>query len=116
MVIPHEEEIDLYTSEDIEKLKELLKASPADSFLNHALALEYLKLSQNQSARVVFEALLKRDPDYVGSYYHLAKLLEADGETALAIKWYEKGMEQAKEVGDSHSFNELQAAYEDLID
>ncbi|HTE26930.1 tetratricopeptide repeat protein [Flavitalea sp.] len=102
--------------ERLDKLKELLKASPTDSFLNHALALEYLKLNQSKSARAVFEALLERDPDYVGSYYHLAKLLVADGETDMAIKWYEKGMEKAKKAGDSHSFNELQAAYEDLVD
>ena len=102
--------------ERIDKLKELLKASPTDSFLNHALALEYLKLNQIKPARAVFEALLERDPDYVGSYYHLAKLLEAEGETDLAIKWYEKGMAVAKRVGESHSFNELQATYEDLVD
>ena len=29
--------------ERIEKLKEFLRASPADSFLQHALALEYIK-------------------------------------------------------------------------
>ena len=100
----------------LEKLKEFLKASPNDSFLNHALALEYLKLNQTKSAREVFEALLEREPDYVGSYYHLAKLLEAAGETDMAINWYEKGMEIAKRAGDNHSYNELQAAYEDLVD
>jgi Tfp pilus assembly protein PilF len=102
--------------ERLEKLKELLKESPGDSFLNHALALEYLKLNEVKSARQVFESLLVRDPGYVGSYYHLAKLLEADGETKLAIKWYEKGMEKAREAGDRHSLNELQAAYDDLVD
>jgi Tfp pilus assembly protein PilF len=100
----------------LEKLKELLKAGPTDSFLNHALALEYLKLNEINSAREVFETLLDRDPDYVGSYYHLAKLLEGAGETNLAVKWYEKGMEKARRAGDNHSFNELQAAYEDLVD
>ena len=100
----------------LEKLKELLKASPADSFLNHALALEYIKLNEIKSAREVFESLLERDPDYVGSYYHLAKLLEGVGETDLAMNWYEKGMEKARQAGDGHSFNELQAAYEDLVD
>src|SRR5688500_18994212 len=102
--------------ERLEKLKELLKESPGDSFLNHALALEYLKLDQRESARAVFETLLARDPGYVGSYYHLAKLLEADGETQLAIGWYERGMQKAREAGDRHSLSELQAAYEDLVD
>ena len=34
----------------------------------------------------------------------------------MAIKWYEKGMEKAKGAGDGHASNELQAAYEDLVD
>lgn len=102
--------------ERLEKLKEFLKANPEDSFLNHALALEYLKLQDAGAARQVFENLLARDPGYVGSYYHLAKLLESSGETEGAIKWYEKGMEAAKKAGDRHALNELQAAYEDLTD
>ena len=102
--------------ERLEKLKEFLKVTPDDSFLNHALALEYLKLNQNQAAREVFEVLLERDPGYVGSYYHLAKLIEAAGDTGTAMHWYEKGIEAAKKAGDRHALNELQAAYDDLVD
>jgi hypothetical protein len=53
-------------------------------------------------------------PSYIGSYYHLAKLLEKLGEKDLAIDWYEKGMAEAKLAKDQHAYNELQAAYEDL--
>ena len=74
----------------IEKLKEYLLASPGDSFLQHALALEHIKIGQEAEARRLFEGLLQRDPAYVGSYYHLAKLLERTGEETLAIQWYEK--------------------------
>ena len=63
----------------------------------------------------LFEEILHRDPAYVGSYYHLAKLLERVGEDRLAKEWYEKGMIAAKKADDNHSYNELQAAYEDLI-
>ena len=99
----------------IEKLKEYLIASPADAFLQHALALEYIKLGQDAEARQVFEALLAREPGYVGSYYHLAKLLERTGEQSLAIEWYEKGMEAAKQAGDKHGYGELRSAYEELL-
>ncbi len=100
----------------INKLKEYLQASPNDNFLMHALALEYIKTGDDAEARKLFEAILERDAKYVGSYYHLAKLLERTGENELAIKWYEKGMAAAKEAGDNHSYNELQAAYEDLVE
>jgi len=99
----------------INKLQQYLTASPSDSFLRHALALEYIKIGNDSEARNLFESILTDDEKYVGSYYHLAKLLERNGETELAIKWYEKGMAAAKEAGDQHSYNELQAAYEDLI-
>jgi len=99
----------------INKLKEYLQTSPIDNFLLHALALEYVKAGDDAEARKLFEDILERDEKYVGSYYHLAKLLERIGENELAIKWYEKGMTAAKEVGDNHSYNELQAAHEDLV-
>lgn len=99
----------------ISKLNEYLKNAPEDSFLQHALALEYIKTGNNTEARRLFENILEREPAYVGSYYHLAKLLERIGENELAVQWYENGMNAAKEAGDQHSYNELQAAYEDLI-
>jgi Tfp pilus assembly protein PilF len=100
----------------IEKLREYLAASPDDNFLQHALALEYVKLGDDQEARRLFEAILSRDENYIGSYYHLCRLLERNDQRQEAIQWYEKGMLKAKEVGDKHAYNELLAAYEDLTD
>ncbi len=91
-----------------------MKQNPADSFLQHALALEYLKLGDKDQARKIFEAILDQDHDYVGTYYHLAKLLEGLGEIDSALSWYEKGMEAAKRVGDAHAYGELKSAYEEL--
>lgn len=99
----------------IDKIREFLQANPSDNFLRHALALEYIKAGKETDARVLFEAILHDSPDYIGSYYHLAKLLEKMEETSLAIGWYEKGMAAAKKAGDGHAYNELQAAYEDLV-
>lgn len=99
----------------IAKLKEFLQANAADSFVQHALALEYVKLGNDGEARRLFEALLNRDENYIGSYYHLARLFERNNEKEKAISWYEKGMLKAKEAGDNHAYNELLAAYEDLI-
>jgi Tfp pilus assembly protein PilF len=101
--------------ERIEKLKEFLKANPADSFVQHALALEFIKIGNNSAARSLFEDILTREPGYIGSYYHLAKLLESAGERDLALECYEKGMAAAKAAGDNHAYNELQAAHENLV-
>jgi Tfp pilus assembly protein PilF len=99
----------------IAKLKEFLEANPADSFVQHALALEYVKLGDDEGARQMFGSILERDPGYIGSYYHLAKLLERQGNTDEAIRWYEQGMAKAKEAGDNHAYSELRSAYEDLV-
>ena len=101
--------------ERINKIKEFLASNPDDSFLQHALALEYIKLGDDTQARQLFESLLAREPGYVGSYYHLAKLLERQEETEGAVKIYEKGIEEAKKAGDDLSHRELKAALEELI-
>jgi Tfp pilus assembly protein PilF len=102
--------------EKIEKLKSFLIDSPQDSFLKHALALEYIKMGNETEARKLFLEILERDPTYIGSYYHLVRLLERTGETENAKNWYEKGLIAARQAGDIHAYNELQAAYEDFID
>ena len=102
-------------TERIQKLKALLAANEADSFVQHALALEYVKLDRDEEAQRLFEGLLARDETYVGSYYHLAKLLERRGRNDEAITVYEKGMTVAKEVGDGHAYRELKSAWEDLV-
>ena len=99
----------------IPRLLELLQSSPQDNFLRHALALEYIKMDDDAKAKELFEAILSESPDYIGSYFHLAKLLERNNETQSAIDWYEKGMAAAKAAKDMHAYNELQAAYEDLV-
>ena len=101
--------------ERIEKLKEYLKANNKDSFLQHALALEYIKIGNEKEAENLFREILQREPTYTGTYYHLAKLLERTDNIDEAIKVYEQGMEETKRSGDNHAFNELRAAYEELV-
>jgi Tfp pilus assembly protein PilF len=99
----------------VQKIKEFLQSNPKDNFLRHALALEYIKLGNREAAQALFENILTEFPDYIGSYYHLAKLLETMNEKEQATAWYEKGMKAAKDAKNNHAYNELQAAYEDLI-
>ncbi len=100
----------------IDQLKAFLAGTPDDSFLQHALALEYIKLGNDAEARALFEALLQREPGYVGSYYHLGKLLERQGHCAAAMEIYRKGMEATRAINDRHAYSELQGALEELED
>jgi len=100
----------------IEKLKTFLLENEEDSFLQHALALEYIKLGDDIKAHPLFESIIAREPGYIGTYYHLGKLLERSNKNREAISIYEKGMVECKKLKDMHTYNELQAAMEELAD
>ena len=99
----------------IEKISAFLAQQPKDNFLRHALALEYIKIGEDEKAKDLFIEILTDSPDYIGSYYHLAKVLEKLGASTQAIEWYEKGMAAAKAAKDNHAYSELLSAYEDLV-
>ncbi len=98
----------------IDKLLEYLQTNENDSFLQHALALEYIKIGDDALAEHYFTQILQREPGYIGSYYHLGKLQERKGEYENAIATYTKGMEFAKAAGDRHAYSELQMAKEEI--
>ncbi|MBS1644777.1 MAG: hypothetical protein JST36_07030 [Bacteroidetes bacterium] len=100
----------------IEQLQEFLKASPKDAFLRHALALELVKLGDEIQAEQYFHANYLEQPDYLATYYHLAKLKERTGHVQEAIEFYELGMRVALTAKDRHTYSELQSACEDLMD
>jgi len=86
----------------IDKLKEYMKTAQKDSFLQHALALEYIKVGNDTDAKKLFNEILKREPTYIGSYYHLGKVLERTGDPAKALLVYKRGMEVATIANDHH--------------
>lgn len=98
----------------IDKIREMIDKGGKDSFLQHALALEYLKLGRDEEALAQFRDVLDREPGYVGSYYHLGKLLERQELPDEARATYEKGLVEALKAGDRHSHTELRAALDEL--
>lgn len=98
----------------IQTLQSLLVKEPNDSFLLHCLALEYVKIQQDDKAQPLFEKILTTNPDYVGSYYHLAQLYERIQDIDKAKICYEQGMQIAQQQNNKHAYNELQMAYDDL--
>ena len=98
------------------KLLEFYKNEPDDPFLLYALATEYLRLNQADTALNYYERLTIDHPNYVGTYYHLGKLYEALNRKDDALKTYETGIKTAREARDNHSLSELQGVYNELMD
>ncbi|MEX0844691.1 MAG: hypothetical protein WD022_05395 [Balneolaceae bacterium] len=94
----------------ISTLAKAVKNHPEDSFYKFTLALEMLKIDQLTKARILFEAIRNNDPDYVGVYYHLAKLYTETGENKKAVITYKEGIEVAESQNDSHTKSELSEA------
>ena len=95
----------------LNKLLEFLDNDPNDSFIIYALATEYNSLNDIEKAFYYYLKLINEDPDYVGTYYHLGKLYEQEGEKDKAIDIYQKGMLVARNKRNMHALSELQGAY-----
>jgi len=93
-------------------LRSFLEKNPHDSFCRHALAMEWVKLGDETAAREQLETLLEGDPDHTGSYYHLGKLLERQGDPEAALAVYGRGIEAADRMRDVHAARELRQAVE----
>jgi Tfp pilus assembly protein PilF len=88
----------------------MLKKDPEDSFLNYALAMEYLAKEETDNAVKQLEELMKRDANYLGTYYQLGKLYEQKEETDKAIETYKLGIEIAKQQDNNKAHGELNEA------
>lgn len=103
------------STQKIKRLARYIKKNPDDSFSKFALALEFLKQDAFEKARILFEDILRNDPDYVGVYYHLAKLYEMMDELNKARDLYNRGIEVAsRQENTGRTTSELQEALAEL--
>ena len=100
----------------IEKLKAFLQENPNDPFLKHALGMEYRSLGEDRVALTWYESALETDPDYVPSFYQLAKYWEEKGDRAKALDYYDNGILAAQKASDTHMVNELRQAREQMLE
>jgi len=102
------------SSDRLKQLLEFLSAKPDDSFLLFAIAKEYEQNNDLSKALNYYKQLQNKDPEYLGLYFHLAKLYEIIQEDRLALAVYEQGIALAKEKGDFHALSELNNAQTNL--
>ena len=98
------------SEERIKQLNQFMNEDPTDPFPIYALAIEHLQIDKRRS-RELFELLIEKHENYIGTYYHAAHLYSEIGEKELATITFEKGMEKAKKLNETHALKELQSAY-----
>jgi len=98
----------------IETIKHLLTENPNDIFLNYALAMEYMSLSDWNSSIDQLEWIRSKHPDYLALYYQLAHVYEKLNNSNMAIEVYEQGIELAIKLSDKKTQLELKSALEEL--
>lgn len=91
-------------------IAEMLQRNPDDSFLRYAYALEHEKNGDLVKAIEIIAALLERDSEYLGAYYKLGKLHEAQGNLEEAITVYKRGRKLAISKKDAKTQGELTEA------
>lgn len=98
------------SADRLEMLLQMLEKDTEDSFLRYAVAKEYESRADYATALTFYIALKTKDPDYVGLYYHLAKLYETIEEPETALQIYDEGIAVAKRIQDLHALSELNSA------
>lgn len=94
----------------IKHLATAVQQNPDDTFSKFALALELLKENRVEKAQLLFEAVLKQDPEYLGVYYHLGKLYQSRGLYDEALQLFRDGTELAAKKNDLRTKSELHEA------
>jgi tetratricopeptide (TPR) repeat protein len=93
-----------------ETLEALLAEKPDDAFARYGLALECVKLGENDAAVEHFQKLLAAHPRYVPGYFQYGQFLARLGREEEARKLLSDGIVVASEAGDMHARDEMQAA------
>ena len=104
------------SAERLEQLLAMLAEEPGDAFLRYAIALEYKRLGDFDTAIAALEALLTDDPAHVPSYYQLALMLGELGRVPDAVRTCDAGALQCLVTGDRKARMELLELRRTLLD
>jgi len=98
----------------IAQLKEFLENDPHDSFTRYALALEYAGLGETPLAISLLLEVLEGNPAYIPAYQQLGFQYQKLDRGTEAIQVLQRGVEVAREQGDTHAQREMQDALDEI--
>lgn len=98
----------------LDQILKMLEATPKDTFLRYALAMEYRSLGEPEPAAENFLQLIGQQPPHVPSFFMYSQLLVETGEIEQARGILRDGIEQARAQGDAHAAGEMSQFLADL--
>lgn len=97
-----------------QKLEALLVHDPNDPFLKYALAMECAAQGDDHAAVDWFQRLTREHPDYIAGYHQYGKLLLRLGHQREAEAVLRRGIAVARQSGDLHAAEEMEALLTEL--
>lgn len=99
-----------------QQLEELLTSEPDDVFLNYALAKTLVSSGDVTDGLARFDRVLELDPKYVPAYFQKGQTLADQSSTVEARDILRRGIDVARECGNTHAEGEMTAFLETLPD
>ena len=99
--------------ERIALLEQFIQEEPENPFNTYALAMEYYEGDPNESLKLL-RALLKRNPDYLPSYFKAAHLMWEEELWEEANETFERGIQLAENQNNQKAVLELKSAYQNF--
>jgi tetratricopeptide (TPR) repeat protein len=97
-----------------EILEQFVATRPTDAFARYGLALECVKLGDDEAAGGHFQHLIQDHPEYVAAYFQYGQFLARLGRAEEARRLFSEGVVVAQRAGDIHARDEMQAALNSL--
>ncbi len=97
----------------LNQLLQLLNEEPKDPFLLYAIALEYEKMENYQTAIQYYSTLINQQPEYTATYLQLGNLYRNLGDIENATRIYQDGIKHTIHTNHKAYF-ELKEALEQI--
>lgn len=98
----------------MDKIRQMLASQPDDAFLVYSLAMEMAALGRVDEALAQFARTLELDAQNVPACTEAGKLLRSAGRLAEARAMFQRGLDLAGQLGQSHQADYLRQQLEAL--
>lgn len=97
-----------------QKIEAMLKEEPHDVFLRYSLAMEMTNDGESEKALLTFAQLCEASPPHIPAFFRRAQLFADLGRVDEARDELRRGIDQARQQGDSHAAAEMGEMLADL--